>query len=69
MAWPLPLQEPMIDAVLAEDGHTYSLAAIQGWLDTGSQTSPMTNLPMGTRLQPIMALRAAARAAAALMKE
>lgn len=57
----------MVDAVLAEDGHTYSLAGIQGWFDTGSRTSPMTNLPVKSRLLPVMAFRAAGRANVALM--
>lgn len=45
------MQEPMVDAVMAEDGHTYSRLAIQGWFDTGASTSPLTNLTMGTSLQ------------------
>ncbi len=51
------LQEPMVDAVTAEEGHTYSLAAIQAWFATGKRTSPMTNLEIGTRLQPNAAVR------------
>jgi len=43
--------EPMVDAVLVEDGHTYSRKAIQDWFDTGARTSPMTNLAIGTSLQ------------------
>ena len=41
----------MVDAVMAEDGHTYSRTAIQGWFDTGACTSPLTNLTMGKSLQ------------------
>jgi hypothetical protein len=41
----------MLDAVVAEDGHTYSMAAIQQWFDTGKRTSPMTNLEIGTSLR------------------
>lgn len=41
----------MVDAVIAEDGHTYSRAAIQGWFATGARTSPMTNLAIGTSLR------------------
>ena len=48
----LSLQEPMVDAVMAEDGHTYSRRAIERWFSMGRRTSPMTNLAMGTSLQP-----------------
>ena len=51
----------MVDAVRAEDGQTYSLAAIQQWFDTGKRTSPMTNLTMGTRLQADEAIRGMVR--------
>jgi len=50
-------QEPMVDAVIAEDDHTYSLVAIQQWFDKGKRTSPMTNLEIGTYLRPNMAIR------------
>ena len=50
-------QEVMVDAVRAEDGQTYSLAAIQQWFDTGKRTSPMTGVAMGTRLVPDEAVR------------
>ncbi len=50
----------MVDAVTAEDGHTYSLAAIQAWFNTGKRTSPMTNLEMDTRLRPNAAVRSKA---------
>ena len=50
-----------MDAVRAEDGQTYSLAAIQQWFDTGKRTSPMTNLTMGTRLEPDEAIRTMVR--------
>ncbi len=41
-----------MDAVLAEDGQTYSRRAIQEWFDTGSRISPMLNVAIGTRLLP-----------------
>jgi hypothetical protein len=47
----------MVDAVIAEDFHTYSLAAIQQWFDTGARTSPMTNLEMGIYLRPNITIR------------
>jgi hypothetical protein len=47
----------MVDAVIAEDNHTYSLAAIQQWFNTGAQTSPMTNVETGTLLRPNLAIR------------
>jgi len=42
----------MVDAVTAEDGRTYSLAAIQRWFDTGARTSPLTNIEIGPDLRP-----------------
>jgi len=51
------MQEVMVDAVRAEDGKTYSLAAIQGWFQTGKRTSPLSGLDMGTQLVPDMSLR------------
>jgi hypothetical protein len=47
----------MVDAVIAEDFHTYSLAAIQQWFDTGKHTSPMTNVKIGPYLRPNLAVR------------
>ncbi|ACE05813.1 hypothetical protein Aasi_0393 [Candidatus Amoebophilus asiaticus 5a2] len=34
--------EIMEDPVIAQDGHTYERAAIQGWFDRGHRNSPMT---------------------------
>jgi len=53
----LCVQDPMVDAVVAEDGCTYSQAAIQGWFGTGKRSSPMTNLEIGTTLRPNLAMR------------
>jgi len=38
--------ELLVDPVFAVDGHTYSRAEIQAWLDTGKSTSPKTNEPL-----------------------
>ena len=40
----------MVDPVTAEDGHTYERSAIERWLKEGRETSPLTNLPMGSTL-------------------
>lgn len=40
------LQEIMQDPVFAADGHTYESEAIKGWLESGHDTSPMTNLKL-----------------------
>ena len=43
----------LVDPVFAADGHTYSRAEIQAWLDTGKRTSPKTNEPLAhTTLTP-----------------
>ncbi|CAI9768893.1 unnamed protein product [Fraxinus pennsylvanica] len=39
-------QEIMQDPVVAADGFTYEAEAIKGWLETGHDTSPMTNLKL-----------------------
>ncbi|KAF7821882.1 U-box domain-containing protein 32 isoform X1 [Senna tora] len=39
-------QEVMEDPYIAADGFTYEADAIRGWLDTGHNTSPMTNLKL-----------------------
>ena len=67
---------PVVDPVVASDGHTYSRLAIEEWfricLDRpiGHKfiTSPLTNLPMSDTLTPNIAIRciAAPRPAAAL---
>lgn len=49
------LRELFVDPVMAEDGHTYERASIQTHIEvcqseSGAVRSPMTNLPMGTRL-------------------
>ena len=36
----------LVDPVFAADGHTYSRAEIQAWLNTGKRTSPKTNEPL-----------------------
>ncbi|XAR63052.1 Non-specific serine/threonine protein kinase [Bertholletia excelsa] len=53
-------QEIMQDPHVAADGFTYELEAIRGWLDSGHDTSPMTNLRLPhTNLVPNHALRSA----------
>ncbi|PKI50733.1 hypothetical protein CRG98_028875 [Punica granatum] len=50
-------QEVMKDPLIAADGHTYEAEAIRGWLDSGHNTSPMTNLKLEhTDLVPNYAL-------------
>ncbi|KAM0898743.1 hypothetical protein ACQ4PT_021752 [Festuca glaucescens] len=52
-------QEMMSDPYIAADGFTYEAEAIRGWLDTGHDTSPMTNLKLAHReLTPNRGLRA-----------
>lgn len=47
----------MVDPVLASDGHTYELVAIQQWLETNDR-SPMTNNPLPNKdLVPNHAVR------------
>ncbi|KAJ3702454.1 hypothetical protein LUZ61_006159 [Rhynchospora tenuis] len=51
-------QEVMKDPHVAADGYTYEAAAIKGWLDSGHDASPMTNLPLlHYELTPNCALR------------
>lgn len=51
------LQEVMEDPYIAADGFTYEEEAIRGWLDSGHNTSPMTNLKLEhTDLVPNYAL-------------
>ncbi|PWA34620.1 U-box domain-containing protein kinase family protein [Artemisia annua] len=53
-------QETMQDPVVAADGFTYEAEAIKGWLDSGHNTSPMTNLELAnSNLVPNHALRSA----------
>ncbi|TVU28805.1 hypothetical protein EJB05_20338, partial [Eragrostis curvula] len=53
-------QEVMSDPHIAADGFTYEAQAIRGWLDSGRDTSPMTNLKLAHReLTPNRALRSA----------
>ncbi|XP_060218600.1 U-box domain-containing protein 33-like isoform X2 [Lycium barbarum] len=53
-------QETMQDPVVAADGFTYEAEALRGWLDSGHETSPMTNLTLSnTNLVPNHALRSA----------
>ncbi|XP_054800583.1 U-box domain-containing protein 32-like isoform X2 [Prosopis cineraria] len=50
-------QEVMKDPFIAADGFTYEEDAIRGWLDSGHNTSPMTNLQLEhTNLVPNYAL-------------
>ncbi|KAM0846197.1 hypothetical protein ACQ4PT_055838 [Festuca glaucescens] len=52
-------QEMMSDPHIAADGFTYEAEAIRGWLDSGHDTSPMTNLKLPHReLTPNRGLRA-----------
>lgn len=53
-------QEVMTDPHIAADGFTYEAEAIIGWLDSGHDTSPMTNLRLEhCELTPNRALRSA----------
>lgn len=53
-------QEVMQDPHVAADGFTYEAEALKGWLDSGHDTSPMTNLKLAhCNLVPNHALRSA----------
>ncbi|KAM7508648.1 hypothetical protein LguiA_019101 [Lonicera macranthoides] len=53
-------QEIMQDPVVAADGYTYEAEALKGWLDSGHDTSPMTNIKLKhCNLLPNHALRSA----------
>ncbi|GLT62490.1 hypothetical protein SLA2020_351270 [Shorea laevis] len=53
-------QEVMQDPHVAADGFTYEAEALRGWLDSGHDTSPMTNMKLEHRnLVPNHALRSA----------
>ncbi|ONI23124.1 hypothetical protein PRUPE_2G170900 [Prunus persica] len=53
-------QEVMQDPHVAADGFTYEAEALRGWLDSGHDTSPMTNLKLEHKnLVPNHALRSA----------
>ncbi|XP_008232891.1 PREDICTED: U-box domain-containing protein 33 [Prunus mume] len=53
-------QEVMQDPHVAADGFTYEAEALRGWLDSGHDTSPMTNLNLEHKnLVPNHALRSA----------
>ncbi|KAL8170590.1 hypothetical protein V2J09_022394 [Rumex salicifolius] len=53
-------QEVMQDPQIAADGFTYEAEALKGWLDSGHDTSPMTNLKLENHvLIPNRALRSA----------
>lgn len=53
-------QEVMSDPHMAADGFTYEAEAVRGWLDSGHDSSPMTNLKLAHReLIPNRALRSA----------
>ncbi|KAI3441787.1 E3 ubiquitin ligase (RING-type E3 ubiquitin transferase) (Serine/threonine-protein kinase) [Psidium guajava] len=54
------LQEVMQDPQVAADGFTYEAEALRGWLESGNDASPMTNLQLAHRnLVPNRALRSA----------
>lgn len=54
------LQEVMQDPHVAADGFTYEAEALRGWLDSGHETSPMTNVKLEhCNLVPNHALRSA----------
>jgi len=42
----LVMQEIMRDPHIAADGFTYEAEALKGWLGSGHETSPMTNLKL-----------------------
>ncbi|KAJ4777766.1 U-box domain-containing protein kinase family protein [Rhynchospora pubera] len=53
-------QEVMKDPQIAADGYTYEAEAIKGWLDSGHDRSPMTNLKLShLQLIPNYPLRSA----------
>ncbi|XP_038681870.1 U-box domain-containing protein 33 [Tripterygium wilfordii] len=53
-------QEVMLDPHVAADGFTYEAEAFKGWLESGHDTSPMTNLMLAHHnLVPNRALRSA----------
>ncbi|KAK3194787.1 hypothetical protein Dsin_026097 [Dipteronia sinensis] len=53
-------QEVMQDPHVAADGYTYEGEALRGWLDSGHDTSPMTNHALAHKnLVPNLALRSA----------
>eukprot|EP00967_Tisochrysis_lutea_P109214 scaffold169851_cov33-Tisochrysis_lutea.AAC.1 len=54
---PITAELPL-DPVTAEDGRVYERSAIERWLKSGRQTSPVTNNPMGSRLLPSHQVRA-----------
>ncbi|OWM88201.1 U-box domain-containing protein 33 [Punica granatum] len=52
------LLEVMQDPHVAADGYTYEAEALRGWLESGHDSSPMTNYPLAhTNLVPNRALR------------
>ncbi|KAE8660472.1 U-box domain-containing protein 33 [Hibiscus syriacus] len=53
-------QEVMRDPHVAADGFTYEAEAVRGWLDSGHDTSPMTNDKLAhSNIVPNLALRSA----------
>ncbi|KAK9743010.1 hypothetical protein RND81_03G211100 [Saponaria officinalis] len=53
-------QELMQDPHIASDGFTYEAEAIRGWIDSGHDTSPMTNVALANHnIIPNRALRSA----------
>ena len=54
------LQEVMQDPNVAADSFTYKAAALRGWLDSGHDTSPVTNVKLeNCNLVPNHSLRSA----------
>ena len=50
--------ETFVDPVLASDGHTYERTAIQQWIDTGHQNSPISREPLQINfIKPNIAMR------------
>jgi hypothetical protein len=50
--------EVMEDPVMTSDGHSYERAAIQEWLNSGRNTSPLTGVPLRDRnLRPNLCLK------------
>ena len=55
-------QVVMIDPVVSADGYTYERGAIEQWLSSGHDTSPVTKLRLAhTQLTPNHTLRSAGR--------
>eukprot|EP01116_Phalansterium_solitarium_P017395 TRINITY_DN4273_c0_g1_i1.p1 TRINITY_DN4273_c0_g1~~TRINITY_DN4273_c0_g1_i1.p1 ORF type:complete len:1462 (-),score=497.96 TRINITY_DN4273_c0_g1_i1:123-4508(-) len=53
--------EIMQDPVIAADGFSYERKSIEAWFATGNKTSPLTNNPMGSTLNPNLKLKSEIR--------